>query len=384
MTEIAAGSDDWPAVPRQADIPPGAIVRQIDHVILLCDDLPTVRELFQFFSQTLGFPIAWPLESYPSTRLNPGGFTSGGLFPGNVFIEVLFIAMSGPVRRLFSKRPPRFAAIAYEPWTLDAALAAIEQRELQATDPVPYIFDPARFRSLQVRNIGPPTIEPISTPEQLPRRGELAMAKYSRFREPVMPGYETLYQTVWFESDYCGRLQSLKRWCAGWILPQIFDVAIHASAKEGIQTFLCDFNPLHIDIDAFRQNLLSVLQRLDGGPLGVMTMDQIVVATGRFAHQDEFFQKLLDPISAEAPGVWRAGDSPAIRLEDVADESVPRGAPRECIDRVVFKVRDLTRTRKYLAQKGLLASDCSMLEDPESELRLEPAAVKGLSLHFRE
>jgi catechol 2,3-dioxygenase-like lactoylglutathione lyase family enzyme len=54
-------------------------IRQIDHLMIKADD---PREVFAFFSETLGLPIAWPLEER-------GGVVSGGVGFGNVNVEAI-------------------------------------------------------------------------------------------------------------------------------------------------------------------------------------------------------------------------------------------------------------------------------------------------------
>ena len=345
------------------------IVRQIDHVILMCDDKETAQRLFRLFSETYRLPVAWPIEDYPSTHYNPGGFTSGGVFPGNIFIEFLFIGMSAPVRRLFVKRAPRFAAFAYEPIALSQALDELPKRGLAATDPIPYVFDPAIFRSQGVHNIGPPTIEPIATPETLTERGAMAARKFEAFREPDRVGNRTLYKTVWFEIDRCATLEMLKRWFPDAIMPQLFDVAAHSSKEDALSVFLCEFNPLHIDIDAFRANCSAALREDGGGALGISALDELVVTTSDFTGTDEFFRTLLAPLPAVEPGLWRAGASPAVRLEQ---------ADGEGISRVVFKVGSLAKTREALAELEMLDADA------DDHLIVAPDTVDGLSLQFRE
>ena len=61
---------------RQPAEPP---IRQIDHVMIKADD---PREVFAFFTETLGVPIAWPLEER-------GGVVSGGVGFGNVNVEAI-------------------------------------------------------------------------------------------------------------------------------------------------------------------------------------------------------------------------------------------------------------------------------------------------------
>ena len=71
---------------RQPAEPP---IRQIDHVMIKADD---PREVFAFFTETLGLPIAWPLEER-------GGVVSGGVGFGNVNVE----AIRFPGQKIFAR-----------------------------------------------------------------------------------------------------------------------------------------------------------------------------------------------------------------------------------------------------------------------------------------
>src|SRR4030042_1980596 len=61
------------------------VVKKVDHITINCAD---PGALFNTLTQTLGLPAAWPLSSYP-------GFTTGGVYAGNVNIETLQFASTG-------------------------------------------------------------------------------------------------------------------------------------------------------------------------------------------------------------------------------------------------------------------------------------------------
>lgn len=56
------------------------IVRRVDHVIIKAANAATI---FAFLNETLALPEAWPMEAHG------GAFTSGGVFAGNVTLELL-------------------------------------------------------------------------------------------------------------------------------------------------------------------------------------------------------------------------------------------------------------------------------------------------------
>ena len=88
-------------------------IRQIDHVMIKADD---PREVFAFFTETLGLPIAWPLEER-------GGVVSGGVGFGNVNLE----AIRFPGQKSLPSRA-RLAGFGFEPSPLRACLDELHRR----------------------------------------------------------------------------------------------------------------------------------------------------------------------------------------------------------------------------------------------------------------
>jgi hypothetical protein len=99
------------------------IVARVDHVIVQTSDADA---LFAFLSDTLQLPVAWPLRSY-------GYFKSGGVFAGNVNIEVLQ-QPSGE-----QAQGPRLMGIAFEPAeSATASLAALDKRDVDHGPIMPF------------------------------------------------------------------------------------------------------------------------------------------------------------------------------------------------------------------------------------------------------
>lgn len=95
---------------RQPAEPP---IRQIDHVMIKADD---PRAVFAFFTETLGLPIAWPLEER-------GGVVSGGVGFGNVNVE----AIRFPGQRALPSRA-QLTGFGFEPSPLRACLDELQRR----------------------------------------------------------------------------------------------------------------------------------------------------------------------------------------------------------------------------------------------------------------
>ena len=88
-------------------------LRQIDHVMIKADD---PREVVAFFAETLGLPIAWPVEER-------GGVVSGGVGFGNVNIE----AIRFPGQRSLPSRA-HLAGFGFEPSSMRACLDELQRR----------------------------------------------------------------------------------------------------------------------------------------------------------------------------------------------------------------------------------------------------------------
>ena len=107
---------------------PRPLLRQVDHILIEAAD---TRKLFDFLTETLRLPIAWPLTEYP-------GFSSGGASAGNVNIEVLSYSLPRGARP--ARRPAaRFIGLALEPLRLTDCLAELQVRGVPHDPPEPHI-----------------------------------------------------------------------------------------------------------------------------------------------------------------------------------------------------------------------------------------------------
>jgi hypothetical protein len=78
-----------------------SVVKQVDHIMLAPDN---PQELFEFLTQELKLPIAWPYRKYES-------FASGGIFAGNVNLEPVFFQQ----KHESLKTPTKIIGMAFEP-----------------------------------------------------------------------------------------------------------------------------------------------------------------------------------------------------------------------------------------------------------------------------
>lgn len=105
-------------VSQASHLPPQALVRQIDHIVIALDE---PEMLFRVFSEKLKLPVVWPFASY-------GAFSSGGVGFGNVNIEVA----------RDERLQAGLARVALEPISLSELLAGLDARGLQHGPPKPY------------------------------------------------------------------------------------------------------------------------------------------------------------------------------------------------------------------------------------------------------
>jgi len=99
------------------------IVRRIDHVLIASSESST---LFEQLAQTLRLPVAWPMADHD-------GFASGGVFFGNVNVEVLRAPASSD-----GSRPSRWTGFALEPEPLAASLRELDARAVRHGAPAPF------------------------------------------------------------------------------------------------------------------------------------------------------------------------------------------------------------------------------------------------------
>jgi hypothetical protein len=112
-----------PAMPAQEERPRGPVLRQIDHVLI---ESGNPGKLFDFFTDTLQLPTAWPIADNQ-------GYVSGGVGAGNVDIAIY--------RHADGKTgdTARFTGLAFEPVTIDRTLYELRVRGIEHTSPEPYI-----------------------------------------------------------------------------------------------------------------------------------------------------------------------------------------------------------------------------------------------------
>lgn len=98
-------------------------IRQIDHIMIRTGN---PQELYAFFTETLGLPIAWAMTSPRA------GVVTGGVAFGNVNVEAIQFPGQKDTR-------PRLVGFALEPSGLDASLSELKSRGITSGERRPLI-----------------------------------------------------------------------------------------------------------------------------------------------------------------------------------------------------------------------------------------------------
>jgi len=124
------------------------------------------------------------------------------------------------------------------------------------------------------------------------------------------------------------------------------------------------------DMDERRARFERILREQKGGPLGIIRVDEVVIAT---EHPDQLrlqWKALLGPtIPARTGDAWIIGDGPKIRL-------VKTGDTRE--GEFVVEIKSLSEASKALRRLGIPAITTT------SEIRIDPKALLGFRLILRK
>ncbi|MGI8785011.1 MAG: hypothetical protein ACR2L2_15340 [Acidobacteriota bacterium] len=136
--------------------------------------------------------------------------------------------------------------------------------------------------------------------------------------------------------------------------------------SRGLSAFLCEYN---FDVEARRQVHRQELEKRDGGPIGLESVDEIILGTPDLDDAIARWQKVLDPLTPAAAGFWRIGNGPAIRLIQ---------SDKNAILALVLKVKSLERAKSFLAANNLLG------EHSDKHLGFDRSKVQGLDIRLVE
>jgi hypothetical protein len=307
------------------------VVKQLDHVIARVGE---PRALFSLLTETLGLPVAWPLQSYPS-------FQSGGVALGNLYLEIL---QCGPRR---TRHAGRLCALAFEAAPIEEADRELSRRRLPHTPPAPYAERGAGGKGRKIwSNVvlgkllgGDPLLD--------------ATILFSR-----LPGAARL-------SD-AGAGGALNRWQMDMIMRRNFVFLVEFYYENfGERPHWSEF----AGHGEKRAHDLAALRARGGGALGLRRVKEVVAGVKDFGAARERWRRLYAPAAERGEGVWEVDDGPAVRL--VAAES-------DSIRALVLEVESLERAETFLREGALLGAV------EAGQVRLDQAQVEGLDLRLVE
>lgn len=291
----------------------GAITKRVDHIMIKVVEAEYDR-LFALLTETLQLPVAWPVNA------DAPGFKTGGVFAGTINMEIF---QSGTQHALPSPAPSKaqLYGIAFEPYELEAAVQEVDRRGIPRLPlmPVPEGFP----------------LEIIGSMWTLLFFADLPGNDLTRYGE-VMKGSRDL--TPFFNELF----------------------------QHGM-VFLCEYNKKYCDTTQRRLRRQAELLEKQGGPLGLLGTQEIVVGVKDMEAAQRNWQQLFDPLAEIEPGVWEVGDGPTIRLEwRDQDELV----------RLVWKVASLERAAAFLREQGLLGSSS------REQIILDSTRLYGLEIRL--
>lgn len=138
-------------------------------------------------------------------------------------------------------------------------------------------------------------------------------------------------------------------------------VPLPSFSKSGMSIFLYEYSPKHLKVDVRRKQLGNRLTLNKGGPLGILAVREIVIASTDFERDKAAWQELLG--KPAAAGYWIVGAGPAIRLSRSKEDR---------IQEIVLVVKSLDAARAFLTQSKSLGPATA------DEIVLHPRKVQGL------
>jgi hypothetical protein len=312
-----------------------AIVRRIDHVNVVVPDPPA---FFRVLTERFELPVAWPFTRFPS-------FESGAAAIG-INVEAVRYAPGHPSP---AGDYAGLYAIAFEPEPLDEARAELARREIPHSPPLRYTGRYPAEANTPVLHRPPQEGGALWTLIVLGGLigDESSARRYSRGIERG-----------------AGRFAPIIGRIGGWLAsgPLAARVSAQGTSRRPF-VFLCKYNDFNIP-EGHAIGLADLASR-EGGPLGLVRTQELVVTAREAAAEVDRWQRLLDPLEPTEPGRWQPGDGPALRVVE-GDE--------DRIDRMVWTVRSLDKAADWLRGQDMLAAG------PEGTISIAPDVLQGVNI----
>ena len=144
----------------------------------------------------------------------------------------------------------------------------------------------------------------------------------------------------------------------GWVTIDLKDFP-----PAGSHIFICDYKDRDRVAEG-RRRASSELATKGGGPLGFVSLKELVVGVKSVREASAAWRKLLDAPGPGMDSVFAFGPGPKVRLVS---------ADAEGIQSIVIGVKSASRARQFLAERRMLGGD-------GGQLRIDPSAIGGLNI----
>jgi len=142
-------------------------------------------------------------------------------------------------------------------------------------------------------------------------------------------------------------------------------VPLPSFSRPAMSIFLYEYSPAFLRVDVRRKQLGNRLTLNKGGPLGIQSVYEIVLAAPNVEREKAAWKQLLgEPTPA---GHWKIGAGPALRL-------VP--GPEDKIQEIAFTVKSLESAREFLKKNRWLGAVTA------NDALLNPAKIQSLRIRL--
>ncbi len=293
-------------MPRLCPLVNGRLVNQIDHIAIRTEQ---PERLFTFFTQVLGLPVALPLIAYPA-------LTSGSVLLGNTYLEVACFRPPWPAHQSPAGHatPSRGFVLSLEPNAepLDVVEYVLRQREVPHSGVLPFYGQ----------------VEPERPPVKI----------WANLLLGGLFGDNLFARSFLSLTRFPRRMPSAQAAVAQ--TQSVLNRLVDSFFPNGLVYFTEYYQRAHVNGSAGDQAYM--------GPLGIRRALEVRVGARYIAPARERWARVLNPLQPEAPGYWRLGNGPALRL-------ILNGTDR--VQTLVLKVRSLSQARAFLREQNLLRGE---------------------------
>ena len=282
-------------------------ISKIDHLVIRVDDL-NHEKLIAMMKDTLGLPAAWQVNEQP-------GFASGGVFAGNVDLEIIHAGtIPGAVRAclLYGVVFERFGEFNQ----LLQDLQAIRNRGIDVLPSQYHFFNQG-------------SLEPAWTNIFLK-----GLAENNIWKTLLFTYKKLIPDSAWLKLGE--KTNSNSASMAKFVFNKVYPDEIFYTVK---------YEPHWKKANLDRESAQKELDSRNGGPLGLVGVKRVLVEVPDFDRARERWSRFLAPVQEIQTAIWEFDEGPGIAL-------VPGKQHR--LKGMIWSVRSLPEAARYLEGLGLL------------------------------